>query len=235
MSTVWDQQLYDTLYSTYGYNRAWADKGEFKEWLDQANFISQRIGINNSTTALFVGCGLGFLLEVSIDLAPGGWDDAWGTDTSSYIQSLKLTDARADIRDKILNINILDVDAQQQLKAANVSNTGKVQWIITDLISGFEDVELSSLFTACDNLIQGNGGVAHIIYPTIPDVIISNDTGDYIQTTNQSVANQYLNMKTADQWVATNPSHWWIDVCGWARNSEGKRILVWNPDQGAWT
>lgn len=228
MSPNWDQAFYELMYSDY--SRAGLIADGFLDYIKQLNGLG-RIGINNSSRALFVGCGLGFLIEVAIDSAPGGWDNAWGTDISSYIQSLKQTDARADIRDKILNINILDSDATQQLKAAGVSNTGKVNWVITDLVSDFSDVNLPAFFDACENIkAGGQGGILHIVYPLIPDIV--HDFGDgriVTLPTDQTLAETHLNLKLVDDWVALRPDHYWMDMGALITNQE---VRLWVPGGG---
>jgi len=228
MPLSYDEFIYGELYTDY--SRAAYVAGGFEDYLSQLTGLGS-IGINANTRALFVGCGLGFLMEMAIDAAPGGWADAWGTDTSAYIQALKLTDARADIRDKILDIDITAPGAVQALKAAGVSNTGRVNWVITDVVNGFSDAELPAFFSACESVrANGPGGIVHIMYPIVEPVVHDLGALGTIELgVDQGIANQYLNMKSADSWVAMYPTHYWLDM-GWLTRTGSVR--VWEPGTG---
>lgn len=188
-----------------GYGRVFAELFYMPHDPSQLDFYIQRVSailgntpLTPGKSALVVGCGFGYLIEVLIDL---GGNQIWGTDTSTWIHSNKANNAygttpemRLDVQSVVANINILDVDAADQFKTFGVPGTGKFNWIITEqVISGFAtDNDINAFLAACDVLQTGQGGIVHLVTPG------ANPT-DY-------------NSKSLAAWATYNTSHYWIDI-----------------------
>ncbi len=224
MALIWTQAIYEEMYDNYG--RAWAIASGMEQWKLVLNQLQVKAGISAGSRSLVVGCGLGFLMEVAYDAGVPP-DNFWGTDTSSYIQTLKNTDSRADVRQRILNINILSPTASNDLKSAGASPNGKFNWVISDLVvESLWDIdpqtsqpvnEITNFLNACDSLRSGPGGVVHVF---------ASKLDEYNQ-------NSKMHWEYRDWWKDKRPTHWWVDVHGWSAKTR-QPMLVWNPNQGVW-
>lgn len=157
--------------------------------------------------ALIVGCGFGWLVEALIDLGGNG---VWGTDISTIIQSLLNdpgVDVRADVLPRILDIDVMDLDASNQFKTAGAGNNkGEFRWIVTELVmESFDPVNDAAGFNAfCDSLDQlkqkGQANVLHVVAQDLPS------------TTNNHDESLGMTWLTLDEWAAYRPDHLWLDI-----------------------
>ncbi|MGW8177679.1 MAG: hypothetical protein ACWGQW_02625 [bacterium] len=169
-------------------------------------FNLQKIGATGTFTpaaeTLIVGCGFGWMIETIIDI---GSNAVWGTDTSTLIQSLKSdpnVGVRSDVQPLILSVDITDVDAADQFKAAGAgTNQGKFRNVVTELVLGTLSIgDINLMLDACDALrAPGQSNVFHLV--------VAYDRLDPEQTDDEII----LSKLTLAEWIALRPGHVWID------------------------
>lgn len=155
-----------------------------------------------ATDVLIVGCGLGWLIEVILDI---GGNNVWGTDTSTLIHSLVAdpqVDVRADVQARILDVDVSSPSARQAFKAAGAGdNKGEFNWLVSDHV--LEDMVMADIpgfLSDLDTLrSNGPGGVAHVVAAV--------DTLGQWQLDTSLVTNQL----TLAEWAAIDPTHFWVD------------------------
>lgn len=226
MPVVWDRAMYERAYEirigdssqpdfgewvTYGRRLAQRVKNRFDDeltlYIERLTALEQGVRLNRDTDILVVGCGFGYLVEVALDL---GSTRMWGTDTSPWIQEEKATEARSDVALRIFDIDITDSDASDQFKTAIGSGNGKFSWIVTEQVVESLDggTELAPFLDACDALRSGPGGVCHIFTGRLPD---NPRTGRSPHDLTMG-----LQWRTMEEWLAFRPSHYWLNVHGFA-------------------
>jgi hypothetical protein len=144
---------------------------------------------------IFAGCGLGFTIEPFID---AGFTEIWGLDSSSYIDSIKATEARGDVE-------IIDEEFKNsgQLNAKLIAVTGgnNFKWIITEsILEGYENGDdMDDILDAAEvGLTNGEplDQIIHMVYPS-PGVGLQ------------------FNQNTLAQWKAIRPAHSFVDYVRW--------------------
>lgn len=217
--TVWDQSAYDQAYrgwdpdtGVYGpsYRRGYMRDSE--QWrIELLQLGLQLPGFTPGKYVLVVGCGFGWSIEYAID--EWGHTRIWGTDISSWIQSNKydtgnlgVAQARSDVVERILNIDIRTPNADQLLKAAGAGQNGKFDWVITEeVVEGIDPAGLQDFLDACESILRPQGNVGHIITTELTPAGL----GDIHDRT------LGIRWRSLTDWVAERPSHYWLDIHGW--------------------
>ena len=148
---------------------------------------------------LVVGCAFGFLVERLLDLG----FDAYGLDASPYVADNLAAEARDDVVPRVLTGATLGIDdtavIAADLEALGAPRQGFHFVIDEDTVSSQADAEVAGFHQACVDLTRSpsrGSQVGHFV-TTLPE----SGPGD-----------TSLLWRTLDEWAATAPEHWWVDV-----------------------
>jgi len=161
------------------------------EYIDRFNVLTSLFSIGLTDRIIIAGSGLGFTLEPFLD---AGYTNIWGLDSSTYINTIKATDARGDVI-------IIDEDFKNsgQLNAKLIAVTGanNFKWVITESVleSYADGAEMDDILNTAEvGLTNGEplNQIIHMVYP-IPEI------------------GQQFNRKTMLDWRAMANEHSWVD------------------------
>lgn len=193
---------YGWKYFAYGTRRAIDGNTEEIGYADNFRWVQALVDRNVYTPGnktLIVGCGVGATVYKVKSQYPNA--SIWGADTSSYIHSIKDTDAPAGFDTSlILNVDITAQNALTQLKPSTGGN-GKVGVVVCEMVT--ETIaanERAAWFDACESLLSAGGIVAHIV--------MSNRGGVMPEAW---VADGWT-WATIAEWSAMRPNHYFIDA-----------------------
>ena len=186
MTTTWDRDRFDRAYQQFDETRQThvpsyrrARLGQSEVWDDMV--AAYRMVTPPGGRILIVGCGFGWTVERLVDL---GYD-AHGADTSPWINSAKLSEARRDIRDRIRPIDIMSPAA---------TSLGTFDLVATELVvDSIPEDDLPAFLDACEAL--SSGSVAHLVAPA-PPAAPDPDLG--------------LRVLPFPDWIRQRGSHIWI-------------------------
>lgn len=180
MAITYDQTAFQRLYGSPSdtYSRAFwqgfkpsADASP-RYWLDlwQQRIVPAIGTVTGAQRVLYVGCGLGIGVEVTLDSGFAG-TSVWGIDNSAYIQSLwpNTAQTRADVRAKLGPYDIRTVTATQLRILTGINNVRFTIIVTEDMISSYTQAELAnasasvSPFVACQNWLAAGGKIIHLM------------------------------------------------------------------------
>ncbi len=194
---------YGWNYFAYGSRRAINGNSEELGYLNSYNWVTNLVARNIYTPAnktLIVGCGIGAMIyRVLVDYSNAS---IWGADTSSYLHTIKDTNAPVGFDTSLIaNIDITAPTAVNDVKAL-VGGSGKVGVLVCELATETIPVlDRPAWFVACEALLAQGGIVAHIVMSNNDNSAI-NPLWSEAQWTWQTIA----------EWGIEQPNHYFIDA-----------------------
>lgn len=191
-------------YYRYGSRRAIDGSSEEIGFASQYKWITALVDRNvytPGTKTLIVGCGVGATIYRIKQDFPNA--SVWGTDTSTYIHSIKDTNAPLGFDSSlVLSVDITAPDVLAQLKTGGITGNGKVGVVICESITEtIPPLERPAWYLACESLLSQGGLVAHLVMSNLDGSPGPPTWQDYNWT-----------WQDIGAWQAEAPTHYWIDA-----------------------
>ncbi len=162
------------------------------EYIDRFNVLTSLFPtMLPADRIIFAGSGLGFTLEPFLD---AGYTNIWGLDSSTYINTIKATDARGDV---VIIDEEFKNSGQLNAKLIAVTGANNFKWIITESVleSYADGSEMDDILNACEVGLTGGFPLSNIIHMVFPKPEIG----------------AQFNRKTMLDWRAMANEHSWVD------------------------
>lgn len=203
---TWDRQGFESMYWRYfyklrgcgasapkscrchdsyvSYSRAFFETNDL--FRERAENVIKATGLQQGSTVLVVGCGLGYIMEefTKLKMIPYGFDN------STYIQGVK---NKEKVKVDIPSINILSNQFQNDLQRA--FGVTHFDCVITEEVLPSHD-SYGQIFSNCESSLKPQtplSNIVHIVQTLAPTPLVS---------------------KTIEEWKSLNPSHTWLNQNG---------------------
>ena len=161
---MWDKADYEFAYwypiKKHGEPVRWVTYGrEFadKNWnMYQVRWdLLELAGVQKSDRVLIVGCGFGYLIEEALSR---GYENVWGTDISTWIQSEIAVEG--SVADRVIFGDIVHRNVRKALRGMTGGET--FNWVVTEQVMETTPSEVP-LYQACEAAQEGEGSVVHLV------------------------------------------------------------------------
>lgn len=171
------------------------------EYITRAAQLTALFPIGLTDRIIMAGSGLGFTIEAFKDL---GFANIWGIDNSTYINSIKGTEARGDV--EIIDETFRNTP-QLSVKLTQVTGSNQFDWIITEsILESYDDgAEMDEILDVAELGLEDGlplSNIIHMIFP-IPGIGIQ------------------FNQKTLFDWQAIRDTHTFVDYVRWKIATKG--------------
>ncbi len=162
--------------------------------------LLSRVAYGRDDKALIVGCGIGATVYQILQDYPSA--KIWGADTSSYLHSIKDSDAPEGFDTSlIINLDITSPDALRDLQS-HTGGDGKVKTIICERVTQtIPLIDTPAWFAACEALLSDNGSVTHILLSNI-----ENTPREQLWT------DEGWRWQSIEDWSTEKTNHYFIDA-----------------------